>query len=194
MAASIYPPVFPRKSMIKDWQSACFNLAIAVINSLYVVRPNLLTLIYPIPSLTTYETSTVLTGTSPRVTSTCNNSGLLSRLIPSFTVLFFAPRNTFFTLSGFIFMPAYTESLIVTIRSNNFNPAFSDGPPGITPVTRIVSVCMLKETPIPLNDPSNSSETAEASSAEIYTECGSNSLNIFGTASSTISAIFTVST
>ena len=167
MAASIYPPVFPRKSMINDWQSACFNLAIAVINSLYVVRPNLLTLIYPIPSLTTYETSTVLTGTSPRVTSTCNKSGLLFRLIPSFTVLFFAPRNVFITLSRLIFVPEKTESLMVTIRSKGFRPAFSEGPPGITLITRIVSVCILKETPIPLNDPSKSSETAEASSAEI---------------------------
>jgi len=69
-------------------------------------------------------------------------------------------RTTLFCGS---FLPPTTESLTVIIRSNGRKPAFSAGPPDMMLMTKIVSVVMLNDMPMPLNEPSNSSLAVSAS-------------------------------
>ena len=191
----MYPPVLPRKSIIYRSAPSFRNLAKAFINSLYVLRPNLLIFRYPVLSFILNDTSTLLTGMSPRVMVKLSSFFADERFIPKSTLESFRPLNFFITLSiGSTLLPTKTVSLIVTIRSPGRIPAFSDGPPGITLTTVIVSFNILNCMPIPLKLPSSSSFTLSRSLAGIYAEWGSNSPIILGIAFSTSLLIFTVST
>ena len=104
---------------------------------------------------------------SPRVTSNDNVFFVLLRFIPSLTFVPFSPRSIFLISVFGMFMPATAESFIVIIRSPAIRPIFSDGPPGITSFTVTVSVSIVNDMPMPLNEPSRSSLTASSSLAGI---------------------------
>ena len=114
--------------------------------------------------------------------------------MPSFTLVPFSPFSLFMASVFVTFLPTKAESSTSIMRSPAISPTFSDGPPGITLFTCIVSSLIVNWIPIPLKCPFSSEFTSSSFCAGIYDECGSSSDNISGIVFSTRSSIFTVST
>ena len=124
----------------------------------------------------------------------CNVSFSPGRNIPSLTLLPFSPLSLFIASLLVTFFPTKAESSTSMIRSPAIRPTFSDGPPGITLFTCIVSSLIVNCIPIPLKCPLSPEFTSSKSFAGIYEECGSSSERINGMVFSTRSVILTVST